>query len=168
MRCVTYDSYEADVYDAEHDCLVYSHWTAPPSPSVQLSHVVEQVRVEVEPRRGDDAPPARWSGADEYGQRARGHDLNVVASSYLPWLVEQLTRREGELQHPPLVGAMDVLVNAVDWDWVPVLHQQLFPCLMLHPAQPHKGHAEFERRNVPWADCFTAPLHERSEGLCWR
>ena len=34
---------------------------------------------------------------------------------------------------------------------------------MLHPAQPRKGRAEFERRNVLWADCFTSLLHERPE-----
>ena len=171
VQCVTYDSYEADVYDDDRDGLGYyhsHHWTEPLSPSVQLSRVVEQVRAEVEPRRGVDAQPSRWSGADDYARRVHGHDLDVVAMSYLPWLVEQLMRREGNLHPRPLVGAMDVTVNAVNWHWVPLLDQQLFPCVLLHPAQPHKGHATSEQRNVPWAACFNAPLPDRSaRGLHW-
>ena len=129
---------------------------------------MEQVQTEVQQRRGVDAQPSRWSGADEYARGVYGHELDVVASSYLPWLVEQLTVREGELQHVPLVGAMDVSLNAVDWDWVPLLDQRLFPCFLLHPSQPHKGHMAFDQRNMPWAECFTGPLQERLDGsLHW-
>jgi len=114
VNCITYDSYETDVYNDARDCLVYYHWTEPSSTSLQLSRIVEQVQAEVQQRPGVDAQHIRWSGADEYARRVYGHELDVVANAYLPWLVEQLTGREGELQHLPLLGAMDVNVNAVD------------------------------------------------------
>ena len=173
---LTYDSYEADVYNDARDCLVFYHRKPhPPQPDQPLSSIVQQVSDEVQQARDAttnagggkrarvDGQAGRWSGADAYAYAAHGRELDVLAATYLPWLVEQLTAREGELQHTPLVAVMDGSSNWLDWDWMPRPHQQLFPCFILHPAMPHKGHAAFAERNRKWQACYTATVDERCD-----
>ena len=166
VHCVTYDTYETDVYADERDCLVYYHLTA--TPQLPLSHIVEQVRAEVqrgqvEAEGGEDGDVRKqWAGADSYTSQTAGHELDCIASAYLPWLLHQLSEMQSERQ--PMLAVMDVRRNMMDWDWLP-RRQRQYPCFVLHPAQARKRHADFALRNVRWEDCYTFPAERMASEL---
>ena len=174
---MTYDNYESEVYADEVDVLVYYHLRPlrqPTTPaSLSLLQVLDAVVSELEATTAGGEQPrtflwSRWGDLLNSGPWA--DDLNALATSYLPALMPLLLcaadGKDGEsdqgrgfTQQLRLhVGWMNCNENALDWDWIPK-HEQRFSQLVLHPAQPHKGHAEWSRRNVLWSACHTEAQH---------